>query len=446
MKKLPLATQLMVLLSLALSIAFIGALAVTFLAQRANDENARDTLVTNRIEELVLTLSALAPENQAAFAANASNRVTTIKISTDPAVLNTSSDDRSVLLAERIAQDLGQSDVRVSILSRAEPSLPEDSRSFGLNREIVLVSLQLADNRWLNFSGREPLSWHTNGQLRYLLSIYACSLIIVLGAVWIFLRQTISPIQELAIAAQKTAKGDRSTRVREAGPFEFQEAAKAFNTMQERISQFDAERTRTIAAVGHDLRTPLTSLRIRAEMIEGELREPMIETLDEVAAMADGLVSYARTGQSENLTQSVLLNDLLARLCEELDVSFHSTVSPVISAGPVSFSRAIRNLVENALAYAGEADVVLTVQAGKAVIKVDDDGPGIEPKLLATIFDPFVRGEASRNRDTGGAGLGLSIARDIIVAHGGELSVINKPDRGLTAVVKVPTLGPSELK
>lgn len=95
-------------------------------------------------------------------------------------------------------------------------------------------------------------------------------------------------------------------------------------------------------------------------MIEGELREPMIETLDEVAVMADGLVSYARSGQSENLTQSVSLKDLLSKLCEELDVPFHATADPVITAGPVSFSRAIRNLVENALAYAGQAEIVLS--------------------------------------------------------------------------------------
>lgn len=440
LKRLPLATQLLVLLSLAISIAFVGAVAVTVLAQRANDENARDTLVTNRIEELVLTLDALAPENQFEFAADASNRVTTIDIASNPAVLNTSADDRSHLLATRIGETFTQSDVRVSVLSRAEPNLPEDPRSFGLNREIVLVSLQLVDGRWLNFSAREPQSWQTNGQRRYLLSIYACSLIIVLGAVWIFLRRTISPIQELAIAAQRSAKGDRSARVREAGPFEFQQAAKAFNTMQERISKFDAERTRTIAAVGHDLRTPLTSLRIRAEMIEGELREPMIETLDEVAAMADGLVSYARTGQSENLKQSVSVKDLLAKLCEELHVPLHATADPVITAGPVSLSRAIRNLVENALVYAGQAEVVLSMQADKVIIKVEDNGPGIEPALLSTILDPFVRGEASRNRKTGGSGLGLSIARDIIVAHGGELSVTNKPKRGVTALVKLPSL------
>ncbi len=440
MKRLPLATQLLALLGVALSIAFIGALAVTVLAQRLNDQNARDALVTNRIEELVLTLDALAPENQADFMRDASNRVTKIEIASDPAVLMTSADDRSRLLAGRIQEALGQSDVRVSVLSRAEPNLPEDPRNFGLNREMVLVSLKLVNDRWLNFSAREPRSWYTKTQLQYLLAFYACSLLIVLGAVWVFLRKTISPIEELAIAAQKSAKGDRSARVSEAGPFEFQQAAKAFNTMQERISQFDAERTRTMAAVGHDLRTPLTSLRIRAEMIDGDLREPMIETLDEVAAMADGLVSYARTGQSENLMQVISLKDLLAKFCEELDVPFHATADPTVTAGPVSFSRAVRNLVENALAYAGQAKVVLSVQSDKAIIAVEDDGPGIEPALLATIFDPFVRGEASRSRETGGTGLGLSIARDIIVAHGGELSVINKPDRGLTALIKVPSL------
>lgn len=431
----------MILLSIALSIAFFGALAVTVLAQGFNDRNARDALVTNRIEELVLTLDALAPKNQTDFAADASNRATTIEIATDPAVLKTSADDRSGVLAGRIQEVLGQRDVRVSLLSRAEPNLPEDPRNFGLNREIVLVSLQLGNDRWLNFSAQEPRTWYTNAQLRYLLAVYACSLMIVLGAVWIFLRKAISPIEELAIAAQKSAKGDRTARVAEAGPFEFQEAAKAFNTMQERISQFDAERTRTIAAVGHDLRTPITSLRIRAEMIDGDLREPMIGSLDEVAAMADGLVSYARTGQSENLMQVTSLKDLLARLCEDLDVPFRATADPVINAGPISFSRAIRNLVENAIAYAGQAEVVLSVQANEAIINVEDDGPGIEPALLTTIFDPFVRGDASRSRETGGAGLGLSIARDIIVAHGGELTVINKPDRGLTALVKVPTLG-----
>lgn len=440
MNRLPLATQLLVLLSLALSIAFIGALAVTVHAQRSNDQNARDALAIQRVEQLVLALDALTPEKQINFAADASNRVTTIEIASGPAVIMTSADDRSVVLAERIQETTGQSDVRVSILPRAEPNQPQDPRNFGLNREVVLVSLPLANNLWLNLSAREPRSWHTNAQLRHLLAVYACSLTIVLGAVWVFLRKAISPIEELAIAAQKSAKGDRSARVPEAGPFEFQEAAKAFNTMQDRISQFDAERTRTIAAVGHDLRTPLTSLRIRAEMIDGELREPMIKTLDEVAAMADGLVSYARTGQSENLTQSISLNDLLAKLCEELDVPFHATCDPVIKAGPVSFNRAIRNLVENAIAYAGQAEVVLSMQADKAIIKVEDDGPGIEPALLATIFDPFVRGEASRNRETGGAGLGLSIARDIIVAHGGELSLINGQDRGLTALVKVPSL------
>ncbi len=441
MKRLPLATQLLVLLSLAISIAFIGALIVTVLAQRSNDQNARDALVSNRIQELALTLSALAPESQPDFVRDASNNVTTIAMNAEPTVLKTSADSRSQMLAERLKEALGQSEVHVSILSRAEPNRPEDPRNFGLNREIILVSVQLGNNRWLNFSAREPRSWYTKTQLQYLLAFYACSLLFVLGVVWVFLRRTISPIEELAVAAQKSAKGDRSARVPEEGPLEFQQAAKAFNTMQERISQFDAERTRTIAAVGHDLRTPLTSLRIRAEMIEGELREPMIDTLDEVAAMADGLVSYARMGQSENLTQNISLRALLAKLCEELDVPFHAMADPVITAGPVSFSRAIRNLVENALAYAGQAEVSLSVQAGKAVVKVEDDGPGIEPSLLSKLFEPFVRGEASRSRETGGAGLGLSIAQEITVAHGGELSVINKPDCGVTAIVKVPILG-----
>ncbi len=428
----------MVLLSVALSFAFIGALVVTVFVQRLNDRNAREALVANRMAELVLTLESLAPEQQDRFVRDASNRVTTIEIATEPAVLKTPTDDRSRLLANRIAETTGRSDIRASVLSMAAPDVTEDTRNAGLNRGVILVSLALDQDRWLNFSASEPRTWHTRAQRRYLLTVFACSLLIVLGAVWLFLRRVMRPIDELAHAAKSSARGDRSARVSEEGPLEIRQAAKAFNTMQEEICEFDAERMRMMAAVGHDLRTPLTSLRIRAEMVDDDLREPMIATLNEVTAMADGLISYARTGQSEPMTEEVSLHVLLQALCEEFNVSFRASVKPVIHGGSVSLSRAFRNLIENAEAYGESTMVLLSAEAEQAVVTIEDNGPGIEPLLLAKIFDPFVRGDASRNMDKGGVGLGLSIAKEIVIAHGGDLTLSNKPEGGLVARVELP--------
>ncbi len=441
MKRLPLTSQLMLLLSAALSLAFVGALAVTVIVQRLHDRNARDALAANRVAELLLTFDALAPQRQNAFARDASNKVTTVKVTRSPAVLETAADDRSAALAQQTIITTGREDVRASVLSRANPTAAEDARNSGLNREVILISVPLDDERWLNFSAREPLTWYTMAERSFLLTVFACSLLIVLGAVWLFLRRVTRPIDELANAARQSAKGDRSARVSVRGPAEVRQAAQAFNMMQEKIAQFDAERLRTIAALGHDLRTPLTSLRIRAEMIDREFRNPMIATLEEVTAMADGLVAYGRTGHAEDLVEEVRLRDLLQSLCEDRGISVTIKDDPVVRGGAVSLTRAIRNLIDNAVTYGGKAEVALFTQGPTALISVKDNGPGIDPTLLNKVFEPFVRGEASRNKDTGGAGLGLSIAREIILAHGGDLSLCNNSKGGVLVRVSLPVDG-----
>ncbi len=218
------------------------------------------------------------------------------------------------------------------------------------------------------------------------------------------------------------------------------QAAAAFNDMQARIARFDAERMRTLAAVGHDLRTPLTSLRIRAEMLDEPDAAPMIRTLEEMTVMADGLVAYARGTAEAEPVQDVDLAALLARLCEDRGAPLAVDAPAIVRGRPVALGRAIGNLVDNALRYGGAARVLLSRAASEAVVTVEDNGPGIPEDRLAAVFEPFVRGEDSRSADIGGAGLGLSIARGIVAAHGGDVALENRAEGGLRATVRLPAV------
>jgi signal transduction histidine kinase len=243
----------------------------------------------------------------------------------------------------------------------------------------------------------------------------------------------------LAEAAAAAGQGDRTIRLPEEGPRELRTAAAAFNDMQARIARFDAERMRTLAAVGHDLRTPITSLRIRAEMLDDDdLREPMVRTLDEMTVMADGLVAYAKGSRDTEDTQRMDLAPFLRRLCEERGAAFVAGAEVAVVGRPVALGRAIGNLIENALRYGQSATVRLDRDEREAILLVEDKGPGIPPERLEAVFEPFVRGEDSRSQETGGAGLGLSIARNIVLAHGGAIRLENAAEGGLRVSVRLP--------
>ncbi|MFD0980080.1 ATP-binding protein [Tropicimonas aquimaris] len=436
-----LASQLMALLIGALLLAFLLSTAIIVVSQRRAGDSARAAVAADRAVELVVALDAISPEGQAEFARAASTRTTRIDVTAAPFVKETADNELSRTLATQIAGET-ERDARVSILSRVETAPSDDPRNAGRNREVVVISLPLASGeRWLNFTTQEPLTWHTSADQRFLLISMGIMSLAVAAMVWLFIRRLTRPLTELADAARRTARGDHSVRVSETGPAELRNASMAFNVMQAEIARFDAERTRTIAAVGHDLRTPMTSLRIRAEMIEDDdLREPMIDTLDQMAAMAEGLISYARDGREEDRVPALDLAALLARVCEERGVAFKSDALPQIQAGPISLARAVGNLIDNAVRYGGAEGTTVTLsQTETAVdITVADTGPGIPESLFPTIFDPFTRGEGSRNADSGGAGLGLSIARRIVRAHSGELSLENRTPQGVSATIRLP--------
>ncbi|MFT4149322.1 MAG: ATP-binding protein [Paracoccaceae bacterium] len=255
----------------------------------------------------------------------------------------------------------------------------------------------------------------------------------------IFIRRMTQPLRDLARAARAAGDGERNARVPVAGARELRDAAIAFNDMQARIADFENERMRFLAAVGHDLRTPITSLRIRAELLDdAEIRDPMICTLDEMGVMTDDLMRYARGMTAGEDRVPTDLRALLSRLCHDRGATLAEAAPLTLRLRPVAISRAVGNLIDNAVRYAGGATVRMERQATEAVITVEDRGPGVPPEKLERIAEPFVRGEPSRSAQSGGIGLGLSIARDIAVSHGGALKLSNRQGGGFQAELRLP--------
>lgn len=474
-----LAARFALLLATALIVANVLALLVLSLERARWGRESRDSRELERIVALVPVLESIEADLRPAIVRKASTRVAQIELSRNPLIGATADNDRSRSLQQRLSQSLSPRKVFVMVGTRRPPdSRRDDARQQNERRppqrlapEIIGVSIQLAVSTrmsssseegrgenstradsgtgtmltggdWVNITARsEPPS---QGNVSALLGegvfylILGLSLVSVLIVGLWFVRRLTQPLALLAEAAQAAGRGDRSARVPEQGAREVREAAAAFNAMQAQIARFDAERTRTLGAVGHDLRTPITSLRIRAEMLDDEFRDPMVRTLDEMTVMANGLVAFARGNAEGEEVQNVELNDMLSHLCQERGAAFTPGEVQIIRARPVALLRAVGNLVDNAIRYGSGARVSLQCTAEYARIVIDDDGPGIPEERMETVFEPFVRGDDSRNSETGGAGLGLSIALSIIRSHGGTLSMHNREPAGLQVIVSLP--------
>ncbi len=303
------------------------------------------------------------------------------------------------------------------------------------------MSVPLKSGQWLNVvvmpRGFAPPA---SPLLVQLITMAAVSAI---GFVFVLNRLT-RPLKELARAASALGRGESSAKLDEKGPQEVVETIRAFNDMQERLRRFVHDRTKMLAALGHDLRTPITSLRLRAEFIEDDdIRYKILETLDEMFAMADATISFAREEAAVEETRLVDVGALISTVCEDLsDTGLDITcVDPgcfTMRCRPVGLKRALRNIVENAVAYGHRARVSAEHDGGDVAVVIDDDGPGIPGDDMEKVFKPFVRLESSRNKDTGGVGLGLAIARSIVRGHGGDIVLQNRPGGGLRVIISLP--------
>jgi signal transduction histidine kinase len=249
-------------------------------------------------------------------------------------------------------------------------------------------------------------------------------------------------------AADRLGRGEDVKPLPLIGPGEVRNLTRTFNRMQDRLTRFIADRTQLLAALGHDLRSPLTALRVRAEMVEeDETRDSLITSIEEMQEMVDATLAFARGMASAESYETVDLGAYLARLRADMMGSFtleeNGTVA--LRLRPQSLRRALRNIIENAQRYGGTASVAFGQEADHAIVTVSDTGPGIPVAELEQVFEPFFRLEKSRSRETGGTGLGLSIARTIIRAHGGDVSLSNRSTGGLKATVKLPLEAQSQV-
>ncbi len=264
------------------------------------------------------------------------------------------------------------------------------------------------------------------------------------AVLFLMARATTRPLTELARAAEAVGRGERSAPLRETGARELREATRAFNAMQERLHRYLDSRTRVLAAMSHDLRTPLTRLKLRVESIDDDtLRERFNADLDEMQNMVAGALNLFRGMNHDEPLKPVAIDELVAELqreLAELGTRFEVTgaePAPLL-ARPLALKRCLTNLLSNAAKYGANPVVLLEDGAGEVVVRVLDDGPGIPPEMLEQVFEPFFRLESSRNSDTGGVGLGLAIARDIAQAHGGSLTLRNRTPHGLEAILRLP--------
>jgi signal transduction histidine kinase len=306
----------------------------------------------------------------------------------------------------------------------------------------LTLSIRLASGDWLNV---RTLFHRPGPQLspQALLPLLLMAVAVVLVAWWTE-RRVVGPMRALAVGADRLGRGLDADPLPLAGPSEVRETTQAFNRMKDRLTRFVNERTHMLAALSHDLRSPLTAMRLRIEMLDETEDSIRLKALvEEMQAMVEATLEFARdvakAEPAATVDLAALLGDLVGDVGGERATLAPSPPVPVM-VRPQALNRAFRNLIDNAVRYGGVAKVTLTQEPEMAVIKVADQGPGLPQDQLEKVFEPFVRLEGSRNRDTGGVGLGLAIARTIIQAHGGTITLRNVPEGGLEAVVRLPAV------
>lgn len=289
-----------------------------------------------------------------------------------------------------------------------------------------------------------PVSSIINHPNPFKLASLVIRLIAVALTAWVAAIWLSKPIKRLALAAEELGKNLNSPAIDEtSGPSEVRQASKIFNQMQSRLKQQMEERNRFLAAVSHDLRTPLTRLKLRAEKLEQtELRAEVQTDINEMTAIIDTTLDYLRGEERPEssclLDISALVNSLAEDANESGSVITVSGNALPVRLQPVAIRRCLNNLIENALRYGEKAAITITEMDDQVIISIHDAGPGIPENKLEAVFAPFYRLEDSRSRHTGGVGLGLSIARDMVTKQGGSISLKNSPDGGLIAMLALP--------
>lgn len=335
-------------------------------------------------------------------------------------------------------------EIRVALTSTMEPESPTGSFLHWLpthlwhdiqgmpDAAMLQISVRLEDGVWVSFLGATQSSPPFLSRANLISTL--AMVISVLAIAIVFVTRLTRPLRTLAQAARRIGRDVNSPPMPEQGQDEIRDAIRAFNDMQRRLRQMVDNRGHMLAAISHDLRTPLTLLRLRTELLDpSDDRDRMLATLDEMESMIASILSFSREEAATEDSRRVDLAALLDSLGDDLasatgkSVDCRGTEAPLFyDCRPLGLKRALSNVIHNALQYGDRASVTLARSDSTVTIRIEDCGPGIPETLLEQVFDPFFRVDTSRNRDTGGTGLGLSVARTIINAHGGQISLANR--------------------
>ncbi|MEN6587109.1 MAG: ATP-binding protein [Sulfuricella sp.] len=391
-----------------------------------------------RIADAIRLLNALAPSDRQKIVATLNSSTLSVSLAPRPPSQPQNLDNatQAAGFAGMLHDLLGESpSVEVTVSEMDQRLQPRQKIAFTVETHLqdgTLVSIEARP------SGEAfPLPPHL---VFSLLILFAAVILLSLIAV----RLATRPLDTLASAAEKLGRDINSPPVAETGPTEVRRAAHAFNTMQSRLASYIQERTRILAAMSHDLKTPITRLRLRAELLEDDdLKSKFVKDLEEMESLVAATLDFMRGVDNPEPVQPVDIMALLESLQADAaeigqQVRLEGIAAQPYPCKPAALKRCLGNLIDNAVKYGKSATVTVNDHGKQLQIHIQDQGQGIPEAELERVFEPFYRRESSRSRDTGGTGLGLGIARNIAQMHGGDLSLHNHPDGGLEAILTLP--------
>jgi signal transduction histidine kinase len=431
-----------VLIGIALLLAQLAAFAFILVERQQFNRAEIDSPAITRFTSTAADFAQAAPEFKSLVLSDASRRGARYDLAAaaNVGVVHVRRSDTESRLRTSLANaGVPVTDVRAALDTSAPPRMRDPRRRRG---GTMLLSAQLADKRWINarliVPAPPPLLtpelWV--GTLLFYLFVLSAA---VLAAV-----RLARPLSELTQAADDFRGGNQPRPVTASGPSDLRKAILAFNAMNEHVAKLLEEKDRTLGAIGHDLRTPLASLRIRAESVEpADTREPIIAKIEEMAANLDDILTLARSGRSAEPVERTDVSRLVRVLGDEYRelgklVEVAANVPQFVRAQPNLLKRAVRNLIDNAITYGDRASIEVRQEGDHIHLRILDSGPGLPPDQMELAAGAFYRAEPSRSRETGGAGLGLAITKAIAEAHGGTLFLTNRDGPGLAATISLP--------
>ncbi len=352
------------------------------------------------------------------------------------------SEDLAIFLKNKFGLTLGDGFILAAAEIGRQQELTDHGDKPGRNL-VLLASIALDDGRWLTARDvlrlPKPWAWQLTATILATISI-------VVAVVWTIVAKITTPLRHLSDAAENLGRSETLQPISASGPSELRKLTHAFNDMADRLTRLLNERARMLAAIGHDLKSPITAMRLRIELLDdGDPKDRLGVCLDEIQELVDGALSLSRSSDTTEPEVVFQLEDLMNELVDDLsaaggDITLVNPHHFFIYGRRAALKRALRNVVENALRYGHRARVFVRPAMGDVCLLIDDDGPGVPEADRIRIFNPFVRLEESRCRETGGSGLGLALAKSIIDAHEGKIRYEEADSGGARAVIILPRL------